>query len=188
MSDPSLIPGEIGDIPPIVPVPLGRKGPQPTGTDVTAAAGRAVDASAGGQRVAGSPQSVPSGGGRGRIGAPQATALPAPQTAALNAPQQRLAPPDIEVKTPQLSAPQVEQDIGRTIDAQDGPIREVPEGRGGKPAVEFELNGDKMWVNEDGIIGNDTTRVVVRDQGVLDQVRTFLEQLGSRFAKLARIF
>lgn len=80
----------------------------------------------------------------------------------------------------------VEADISRTIDVQDGPLKETM--RAGKPAVEFELDGDRFWVNEDGIIGNDTVKVIVREQSVLDRVRAFLIQNKSRFATLARIF
>jgi len=68
---------------------------------------------------------------------------------------------------------------------QDGALKESV--RAGKPAVEFELDGERMWVNEDGLIGNDTTKVIVREQSVLDRVRAFLQQSKSRFATLARI-
>ncbi len=79
----------------------------------------------------------------------------------------------------------VTADIERTIDVQDSPMKETV--RAGKPAVEFELGGERMWVNEDGLIGNDTTKVIVREQSVLDRVRQFLLQNKSRFATLARI-
>lgn len=81
--------------------------------------------------------------------------------------------------------PQVEADINRTIDAQDGPLKESV--RAGRPAVEFELDGERFFVNEAGVIGNETTLTIVREQSVLDRIRAFLLEHKSRFATLARI-
>ncbi len=92
----------------------------------------------------------------------------------------RALPPPSRAKRKGVTA-----DIERTIDVQEGPMKETV--RAGKPAVEFELDGERMWVNEDGIIGNDTTKVIVREQSVLDRVRQFLLRNKSRFAALARI-
>ncbi len=113
-------------------------------------------------------------------------ALPSPPRA-LRGPQGALLATQRTLSAPQkrLPPPGVEADIGRTIDAQDGPLKESV--RAGKPAVEFELDGNRFWVNEDGIIGNDTTKVIVREQGVLDRIKAFLIQNKSRFATLARI-
>ena len=88
----------------------------------------------------------------------------------------------------------VEEDIGKTIDTEDAtskrasPERVKEITRGSRKAVRVTIDKNRYIVYEDGPILNDTTKVIVREQSVLDAVRAFLRAQGSRFATLARIF
>lgn len=119
---------------------------------------------------------------------PQA-ALPPPE--ALQLERQKL----LDAPQKSLTGPgDVAQDISETIDEQDtvskraSPERVKEITRGSRQAVRVTLDKNKYIVYEDGPILNDTTKVIVREQTILEAIREFLRAQGSRFATLARIF
>jgi len=86
------------------------------------------------------------------------------------------------------ATPQVERDIGRTIDAQDGPLKQTT--FAGREAVEFDMDGQRFVAAEiDGEvqIANKTEGGELfseRRPDVLQRIKAFLVKHGSTLARL----
>ncbi len=83
------------------------------------------------------------------------------------------------------SGSKVEADIGRTIDAQDAPIRKVSETR-----IEFDMGPDHVVMDKNGMVavtspGGELAQV--RDPAILERIRRFLKRYGAEFKTFARL-
>jgi len=92
---------------------------------------------------------------------------------------------DNPVRATRTRKPKVEEDIGRTIDAQDGPIRSTT--NRGQEAIEFDLGQQRIQMTADGSVVATTPSgelAQVREPGLLQTIKEFLVKNKHIFARL----